>query len=50
MSHPLTKIKDIVKVIARSERAILIIDAGNLPNRKPSRVFDLTKPALTKIR
>jgi L-threonylcarbamoyladenylate synthase len=44
----LNKIKDIKEEFEKS--GILIFDAGNLPKRKPSKIIDLTKNEITKIR
>lgn len=40
---PLIKINDILEKFGRTGLPILIIDAGNLPKRKPSVIIDLTK-------
>ena len=42
----MNKIKDIEKI----QGIDLIVDAGTLPKRKPSQVFDLTGDILTRIR
>jgi len=39
----LTKIRDIINQFGRTGLPMLIIDAGNLPKRKPSVIIDLTK-------
>jgi len=46
----MTKISDIIKKFAGSNPAILIVDAGNLPTRRPSAIIDLTKDKIKKIR
>ena len=46
----LTKISAIIKIIARSERAMLIIDEGDLPKNAPSTIIDLTGNNIKIIR
>jgi L-threonylcarbamoyladenylate synthase len=40
---PLTKIKDILEIFGVASGVDLIINGGNLPNRKPSTIIDLIK-------
>ena len=47
---PLNKINDIIKKFARSDRAILVIDAGNLPKSNPSTIIDLSKDKIKILR
>ena len=47
---PLTKIDSIVKIIAMSDIAILLIDGGDLKKGKPSRIIDLSGKRLTRLR
>jgi L-threonylcarbamoyladenylate synthase len=44
----LTKISDIIKQFNKSD--ILLIDAGNLPKSKPSKIIDLTKNKIKTLR
>ncbi|MDD5011847.1 MAG: L-threonylcarbamoyladenylate synthase, partial [Phycisphaerae bacterium] len=46
----LTKISDIIKIIGRSDLPIIIVDAGDLKNDKPSTIIDLTADTLTRLR
>ncbi|MGD0576988.1 MAG: L-threonylcarbamoyladenylate synthase [Candidatus Staskawiczbacteria bacterium] len=45
---PMAKIGEIIKQFEKQD--ILIIDAGNLKKSKPSKIIDLTKQALTRLR
>ncbi|TSC95139.1 MAG: YrdC/Sua5 family protein, required for threonylcarbamoyladenosine (t(6)A) formation in tRNA [Parcubacteria group bacterium Licking1014_1] len=46
----LTKIGDIIEKFARTGLTILIIDGGDLPKSKPSKIIDLTSDYLTRLR
>lgn len=46
----MNKITDITKQFGATSGAVLIIDAGNLPKNKPSKIVDLTGKVLTRIR
>lgn len=46
----LTKIADISERFGGSDLPILIIDAGNLPKSKPSKIIDLGGKRLTRLR
>lgn len=45
---PLTRISDIIEQF--SKQNILLVDAGDLPKRKPSAIIDLTMQTLTRLR
>ena len=47
---PMNKIKDIIEKFKYSTEVDLIIDAGNLPKSKSSKIIDLTGKKLTRLR
>jgi len=47
---PLTKIDKIIKIFGSMPGLDLIINAGNLPKREPSKIIDLTSECLTRLR
>jgi L-threonylcarbamoyladenylate synthase len=45
-----TKIDQIIKVIATSDVAILVVDGGDLKKSKPSKIINVTSKLLTRLR